>query len=347
MNRSARDTELTANAENAITSDRRSAVWPVLAAMVAFPLLNYGVPMWTSNLLLGTASIALAYFLGIFVVRGVAIAAIEGRVRLLMVTAVVAAALGGAACHPQQLLMAEANFIALVAAGLIIGWRAKVEKSQLKLYLWGLMVALAGGLIMWGPQWPLLMQTFSDSLVEMSDQAKEIMVASGYHEDVAEEAAKRARSMMDIVIKLIPTGTVMNVVTQFSVGFLWLLYRGAPGSVAAGELRPFGLWKAPFGLTPVMIVGILAMQFGGETLNLMGINALAALSLFYCVTGLSLLEHFLSRLAVPLWFKVMFYIVFALSGLIGYFGAVLLGFVDSFADWRKVSAGPMNLNNSD
>jgi uncharacterized protein YybS (DUF2232 family) len=315
--------------------------------MVLFPVLNYGVPMWTPNLWLGTLSITIAYFLGIYLIRGIAIAVAEGRMLLIIVMGVVAAVLGGAVSHPQQLLMMEANLGAIVASGLVIGRLAMTESSQLRLYLWGLAVVIIGGMLMWAPQWPMIMQTFSDGVGEATVRAKEMLVAAGYHEDMAQEAVERIRHLMNNVAKLIPTGTVMNIVAQFSVGFLWFLYRGVPGNAAVGELRPFLLWKAPFGLTPIMIVGILGLQFGGETLNLAAINVLAALSIFYCVTGLALLQYFMARLKVPLWFKVLFYIVFALSGLIGYLGAVLLGFVDSFADWRKVSSGAIDLNNSD
>jgi len=303
--------------------------------------------MWTSSLLLGTASISIAYFLGIYLIRGIAIAAAEGRTLLLIIVGAVAAMLGGAVGHPQQLLMIEANLIAIVAAGLVLGRRALVEQSQLRLYLWGLAVTILGGLIMWAPQWAMIMQAFGDSTAEAVVEVKNMLISAGYHEDMAEETVQRVRSVMDTVTKLIPTGTVMNIVTQFSIGFLWFLYRGVPARAAVGDLKPFTLWKAPFGLTPVMIVGILAMQFGGETLNMAGVNVLVALSIFYCVTGLALVEYFMSKLQVPLWFKVVFYIVFTLSGIIGYLGAVLLGFIDSFADWRKVSKSAMNLNNSD
>ncbi len=315
--------------------------------MVAFPLLNYGVPMWTSSLLLGTASITIGYFVGIYLIRGIAIAAAEGRVPLLMIMGVVIAVLGGAVSHPQQLLMMEANWGAIITSGIVIGRLSMVEQGQLRLYLWGLAVVVLGGLLMWAPQWPILMQSLSESTGEVAIRAKDMLVAAGYHEDMAEETVVNMRHVMDNVIKLIPTGTVMNIVAQFSVGFLWFLFRGVPNNAAVGELRPFSLWKAPFGLTPILIVAIVALQFGGETLSLIAINVLAALSLFFCVAGLAMVEYFMTHLKVPLWFKVLFYIVFALSGLIGYFGAALLGFIDSFADWRKVSKGAINLNNSD
>lgn len=326
---------------------RTRAVWPVLAAMVLFPLLNYAVPLWTASFLLSTASITVAYGLGIYLIRGIAIAAVDGRVVLIIVAGVIMAVVGGAASHPRQLLMMEANWGAIVTAGLLTGRLALAEKSQLKLYLWGLAVVLAGGIIMWAPQWTMIMQSFSDSTGEVATRAREMLMASGYNEEMADDTVRRMRNMMDVVIRLIPTGTVMNIVAQFSVGFLWFLYRGVPSKAAVGELKPFRLWKAPFGLTPVLIVAILALQFGGETLELAAVNVLAALSIFYCVTGLALLEHLMTRLKVPLWFKVLFYIMLTLSGLIGYFGAALLGFIDSFADWRKVSKTAISLNNSD
>jgi len=315
--------------------------------MLLFPLFNYGIPLWYGDLLLGIVAITLAYFLGIYLIRGIAVAAAEGRSVFMIVTGALVALLSVVFTHPQQLLMMEVNWAAMVISGLVIGRRALVERSQLALYFWGLSVVVIGGLITWAPHWSTIMQAFSDNIGEVAVSLKETLIGLGYGEAVAEESVTSIRHMMETVTKLVPTGTVMNIVAQFSVAFLWFLYRGVPGHAAVGELKQFTLWKAPFALTPFLIVAILAYLFGGETLNLAAVNVLAALSIFYCVTGLSLMEHLLSRLKVPLWFKVMFYIVLTLSGLIGYFGAALLGFIDSFADWRKTSGGAMNLNNSD
>ena len=82
---------------------------------------------------------------------------------------------------------------------------------------------------------------------------------------------------------------------------------------------------------------------GGETITLVADNVLLAMSIYYCVGGLALLAHGLKRFKLPLFVKVMFYIMLTLSGVLGYIVIVLVGFIDSFADWRKVNEPPIEL----
>ena len=46
---------------------------------------------------------------------------------------------------------------------------------------------------------------------------------------------------------------------------------------------------------------------------------------------------------MPAFVKVIFYIMLLLSGVLGYVAIVLVGFIDSFADWRKVNEPPIEL----
>lgn len=315
--------------------------------MLLYPLLSFGVSHWLDNAPVQILALTLAYILGIYLIRGIAMAAAEGRTTILLIVAAASAVLYAAVTNPQQLLIAEIGWIAIVAAGIIVGRRALVEQSQFRLYLWGMAAVVLGGLLIWAPLWPAMIQFYRDSTGEVVTRVREMALGVGYTETAAEELAASMRGLLNTITKLLPTGTIMSIVAQYSVGFLWFLYRGVPSRAKVGELKPFTQWKVPFALTPVLIAAILAYQLGGTTISLGGLNVLAALSIFYCVGGLSLMENLLARLKLPLWIKVMFYIALTLSGLIGYFGAALLGFIDSFADWRKVSGGAINLNNSD
>lgn len=85
-----------------------------------------------------------------------------------------------------------------------------------------------------------------------------------------------------------------------------------------------------------MIIVILMRLFGGELLKVIADNGLAILVVYYCVAGLALMEYYLRKLRVSRLMKTLFYIFLFLTQLAGFFVAALVGFVDSFADWRKV-----------
>jgi uncharacterized protein YybS (DUF2232 family) len=62
------------------------------------------------------------------------------------------------------------------------------------------------------------------------------------------------------------------------------------------------------------------------------------LAVFYAICGLSFMEYTLHRVRVSLVIRILFYLLLFLTQIAGLLVMVLIGFVDSFMDWRK-SAG--------
>ncbi|MBU0984329.1 MAG: DUF2232 domain-containing protein, partial [candidate division Zixibacteria bacterium] len=145
------------------------------------------------------------------------------------------------------------------------------------------------------------------------------------------------------VIRLVPMAEVMNPVLQFTIGFMWFLAGSSSSLTVCGSLRPFSRWKMPFAFIPVVIVVAVVRLTTLDPWALAADNVLATLSVFYCATGLSLVDHVLSRMKVGLGVKIAFYVLLTISGVLGYLMTALLGFIDSFADWRKVSEDPASL----
>ncbi len=317
--------------------------WFVLAALVLFPLLKYASGNDPSSPFLGILAVAAAYPLGIFLYRGIAGVALRRKTVALVSVAAASGIFASMTCPDDQRVMMLANLGMIVVAAMVIGRRATIEQSQFKLYLLGLAVVIAGSLLMLAPFWSELLHRADQARVEAAESLRSYFSTLGYSQDVIETTMSRFDSMARWVTRLMPVATVMNLVTQYSIGFLWFLWRGVPDGAIVGRLRPFNLWKMPFALTPVVIVTILVKLIGGEIFALVADNVLAALSVFYCVTGLSLTEHFLSRIRLPLFSRILFYVMLTFSGLIGYLAVVMLGLIDSYADWRKTSEGSEDL----
>ena len=139
-------------------------------------------------------------------------------------------------------------------------------------------------------------------------------------------------------VRLAPASTIISGIVQLSLGLLWLIWRMGQAEPARGEVRRFTFWKVPFALTPVTGIAVLARLLGNEQIQLIADNALLVLAIFYSVCGLALMEFILHRFKVSLFVRILFYLLLFLTQVAGLLVMVLLGFVDSFLDWRKVTA---------
>ena len=318
-------------------------IWPVLVGIVLFPLLQYGLTMRSGNMALALVSTVSAYMLAIWLYRGVAVAVLLGYQNRILIVGFVAAVAAVMVSPFNQIYTALANTVMIPVAGIVVARTLLRRDSGLRAYIFGAAVVAVGGFAIFAPQWDLLLNGFRAIGEENVSLIKETMATMGYHADAAEEYADQFIRLWNGIVRIIPAMTIMSLITQFSIGFLWLLMR--PGSVSGEpiKLEPFSRWKVPFGLTPVLLVALICRLVGGDTITLVADNVLLALSVYYCVGGLALAEHSLKKIKIPIIVKVVFYIMLIMMGVLGYIVAVLLGFIDSFADWRKVNEPPIEL----
>jgi len=321
----------------------RQKIWPVLAGIVLFPLLQYGLTMRSGNITLALVSTVSAYLLTIWLYRGVAVAVRLGYQNRILMAGFVAAVMAVMVSPFSQIYTALANTVMIPVAGIVVARTLSHQAGSLRAYIFGAAAVAVGGLAIYAPQWELLMNGFRAIGEENVTFIKQTMTTMGYHADAAEEYTDQFQRLWNAIVRVIPAMTIMSLVTQFSVGFLWLMLR--PGSVSGEPIKvePFSRWKVPFGLTPVLLVAAIGRLIGGDTIILVADNVLLALSIYYCVGGLALAEHGLKKIRIPMIVKVVFYIMLIMMGVIGYIVAVLLGFIDSFADWRKVNELPIEL----
>jgi len=332
--------------ESHLSRPVRARLWPVLIALVLFPLLKYGLAVRVAFLPLTAVALVAAYVVAIYLYRTVTEVALRGSLWPIA-TACSLALLGGAlVCPSQQVVMMLAETLTIAVAGLAAGRSLRRGDSGLKSYVIGTIVVLIGGSIMFAPQWSGLMELLRTIGRENAAAMGQSLGMVGYHPEAAQSYADQFNSIVDIVARLVPAATLMSVVTQFTVGYLWFMMRGLPAERSAVLLPPFARWKAPFALTPLLIAAALGRLLGGDIVVLAADNILFVLSIYYCVGGLALIEYALRRLRLGLTLRILFYIAFTFSGLFGYLLAVLLGFADSFADWRRISRPSIELDKS-
>jgi hypothetical protein len=308
-----------------------------MTVVAAHPLL-LAIAFRAETLLVSVPALAAAYVVGTYVTVSLARSVAEQRIGPVGAAAVLAAAIGAGICPTEQVFIMVMTWAAITASGVVVGYRARQETSRLRLYLWGLATVVVGALVVNVPQWSAMLHASAEATTRILADLQTSLTTAGYNAQESQDFLARAKRVLDVTTRVLPAATIMNVVAQFSIGFLWFLGRRVSSNVVCGRLLPFAYWKLPFGLTPVVVAAILARLLGNDTLKLVSDNILLSLSIFYCVAGLSLTDWLLGRLRMTIGLKVLFYIMLTLTGLIGYFVAVLLGFIDSFADWRKLSS---------
>ena len=301
--------------------------------MVVYSVVTYTNPAGLNlpSMLMATGS----YLLAIYLFFGIAWLAFRRRTLLLWGTAAFAVILGYLLAGTTNGWQLVTNWSLLLFAGVITGRLNIKGGSQVRIYVLGAAAVVVFGLLQMYPYWSDLIRLASENSQLMVNDVRDNLITMGYGaEAVADEVAFLQR-MLDLVIHLIPASMILGLVVQFSIGFLLFLHRVDRLRLYGRRLLPYTEWKMPFAVTPALILAILARVLGGDQVQMVADNCLAVLSVYYCLTGLSVCEYYLRKLQLTRLMKFLFYVVLFFTQVIGYFVLVLVGFIDSFADWRK------------
>lgn len=191
--------------------------------------------------------------------------------------------------------------------------------------------------------WMEMIRMAPDNVQSLVDEANRQLATVGENKQRSREIAEAFRAFVTVVFRLVPAIMLLAAVMQFTVGYLLFARWIGRFSVVPDRFDPFHFWKMPYGCIPVVAAVALIRLLGNEPMRIAADNALAFLAVFYAVTGLSLMEYYLRKIQFTTFMKVLLYVFLALLPLVyPLFGMVtggaimLLGFADSFADWRRV-----------
>lgn len=283
-----------------------------------------------------------AYGMAVVVIYGVASLAFEQLWSWLAAGTVAGLVAGYLTAGTEHLGETALTVIAMIAAGTIIGVVIQRGYSPFRAYLASLIVATAFILIMLLPHWAELQVAAEKSRDLLVTDFETTLTASGYSPEMQESSRDTFKRGLDILIHLIPASTILSGVVQLSLGFLWFSVR-TRRLYQRVVADPFVFWKVPFGLLPLVIVLALMRLFGNESLQLIADNGLVITAIFYCLAGLALVESTIRRLKVSWFMKGLFYLMLFLTQIFGFMLVSLLGFIDSFVDWRKIAAAKIAL----
>ncbi|MEZ5357453.1 MAG: DUF2232 domain-containing protein [Candidatus Zixiibacteriota bacterium] len=304
---------------------------------------RYVIPVTAAFLTAASPFLALipviGYLLQIVTALAVMMAVVEQRVWYVIGGFIVAIILGSlvlGSIKPVSYLLPELcrDIIAPLLAGVAInqGRRAGVAFIVASL-------AIAVAMLWYYIQTADIMAAGFTKFADMAEKAiVSTFQAQGYGIETINGARDKIEMGLRMVNHLTPGMLIMSGMIQVFIALIlieWYYLRRDSYFPGFGS---FLYWKIPEYLLYIFGVALIVrLAFDGYN-RMIADNILLILSIVYCVTGLSFMEHLLRKLRMPMFLKVVFYIGMLITGLAGFILAAVIGLFDSFFDFRKTKA---------
>lgn len=318
-------------------------VYITIAAMVLFTLLEFGLKGVDSSVIMIIGMSSINYFLVLILYVGIAILAYKGHTWLLWGCGLVVYIAGFmfTGVYFAWTMFSEWSMI-LFGAALVGRLTLKNEKPQ-KVYIIGLAAVLLFALMMYLPLLNIITEAVSKMTATMLDNAKTTLPATGYSVEETATLITGFNKTSAFIERVLPSILLLSSVLQYSIGYLVFMNILSKKDNSVSKTAPFTTWKMPFYVSFVLLIGASMRFLGTETITKIGDNILVFIAVFYSISGLSLIEYYLKKLKLPPFVKFSFYLLLFITQLIGFFGAVFAGFIDSFKDFRNKEQ--LNLQN--
>ena len=311
-------------------------VYGTIFAMFLFTLLEFGLKgvELPGLLVLGTSSIS--YFLMLALYVGIALLAYKGHTWLLWGCGIAVYMLGYMFTGIDYAWTMFSEWSMILVGGAVIGRLTQKNESLLKVYTYGLLAVLLFSIAMYLPLLSLLTTEFAKSSAAIIEKARQTFPTAGYS---AEETATLITGMqqtLSFTSHIIPALVMLSSVLQYSIGYILFMYTLSRYENKPMQVSKFSMWKMPYYATAVLLFGAVLRFFGNDSVSQVGDNILVFLVVFYSISGLSIIEHYLQKLKLPPFVKFSFYLLLFITQLIGFIGAIFIGFIDSFKDFRNI-----------
>jgi hypothetical protein len=325
-------------------SQRQSAGFHRVGVVLGFIL--YGTililqPQAAQNPLAMLGIALVIYVLSIYLYYGVELTTFFGNYLLVAVSAIGALVLAAVMLVSAQprLLLSVVPIGSIALSGVAGGLLTARYRPKLQVFLIGAAIVMLGSALQYAPLWGELMQNAGDFSKLLIEDARADLAGMGLSIMEQSSQLEMMQQGLALLIRLIPAFSILSVVMMFAIAHLLFLRRVWRVDVRHGA-RSFVKWKMPFAVTPIVVVAIAVRMFGNDFVQQVADNILFMLGFGYCLTGLSLLEYGMQKIGAGIFMRVSLYLLLFVTQVIGLFVIALIGFIDSFADWRKVDSDP-------
>jgi hypothetical protein len=311
--------------------------------MAAYPIVTFA-DLGDSVVVIFGAAVA-AYGLAIILFFGIPTLAYLDCWLLVRVACLGSLAVAIAVASGGERLQALVGWSMVFLTALLCGWMTHRGIRPIVTYTVGLVVIFVLALIQFGPQWQEQMKAVTQWGSTYVKDLGTTMTLGGSSPASVTRYTETAQGLIDLVVRFLPATTILNPFLQFSVGFLWFSNVTVQGATGDSRVRPYSEWRAPFALAIPLVAALGMRLLGGDSATLIADNGLLVLALFYSVTGLALVENRMRKMGLPGSMRFASYLLLFLLQVAGFVMTALLGFIDSFVDWRGRAAAKNTVDN--
>ena len=265
---------------------------------------------------------------------------------LLGISAAIAIALGAVLTKDITVLSLAAGWGAVLISPLLCGNFVSRQLSLPKVYAIALIILTVFVSVQLFPLWSQMIITAPEMADALASDLKNTLAVGGYTSEQIDNASSQFKSFFAAFVRVLPSFTVMAAIFQFTAGFWlfvnWLNRSGNKYLLPTGFIK----WQMPFALSPILVAAILMRLFGNEALVMVADNLILTLAVFYSVAGISLVEFFIRKFRFAFFSKFLIYVLFLLTHVVGFAFLALLGFADSFFNWRRKYPLPLDYKTS-
>lgn len=321
-------------AEIPINRADRPRPWLLASALPLLALLSFVRPSGDEAILISLGLAVAVFFLAIWAYYALARVTLAGDYWPLGAAALTALVVGGTVTEWSMIWHMVTGLAMALGGGVAIGYLTARGKSPQNTYIIGALVVVVLFTAQFGSIWSQLIDSASAASEAAVTELNRMMVTFGYSEQQIIENSDAMKRMFGFVIGLMPALTILSSLVQFTLGYLLFSWWADCYRPELGLAIRFDRWRVPFNFTPLLILAIGAHALGNETIVLVGRNILAIMAVYYGAAGLALVGYYLKKLHLSLGMKIMFYVLLFLTQMVGFAIAAILGFLDSFFDWR-------------
>jgi uncharacterized protein YybS (DUF2232 family) len=313
-----------------------------IGLMFFYTILNYGWLEKTSSHPLAILLSGVLYVVAVYLIYGIACLAYRKHTYLLWISGVGAFVVGYLFTGLSGLWSLLTGWSMILFTGTIVGRLTLKKTNQKKVFFVSVIAIIVFALTKFYPQLINYLEA-SEEFVKSLIADIEVYLATGnYSSSESAQVMDSARKVFYMIGRIMPALIVLNVIMQFSFGYLVFIYVIGRYELKEQLLAPFKYWKMPFMVMLFLLVAIPMRLFGDEPFIIIADNIIAFLTVFYSVTGLALIEYYLRAFKLSRLMRILFYLMIFFSQMIGFLAAALLGFIDSFTNWR--SAGQLSFS---
>lgn len=311
--------------------------------MLVHGLVAYAQRPFETTLLLelGLGVINFAAILTMY--YGISRLSYSGRYLIVGIFSVLSITAGAVLSEEVGVLSMGAGWAAVLVSAVSCGVFAARQVRFPHVFAISLLLLTAFAALQLFPLWSKVIVQAHEVADALGTDLKETMAIGGYSQAEIQNISQEFSVLLAAFFRLVPAFSLMAAMFQFAMGF-WLFVRWLNRSGNRHAAFPnFIHWKMPFMLTAFLILGILLRLLGNKTMVLIADNLLLILAVFYAIAGIALIEFFMKRFRFGLLSRFLIYLLFLLTHIVGFALLMLLGFTDSFFDWRRKYPLPLDI----